>query len=935
MKKIFFSIFLVLNAIVSYAIQQKLQPLPMDPDLKYGILDNGLTYYIRHNETEKQRADFYIVQNVGAILEEDSQNGLAHFLEHIAFNGTKNFPDKGIINYLETIGVKFGANINAYTSLDETVYNLKAVPTYRSGIVDSCLLILHDWSSFISCEDDEIDKERGVILEEWRTRNTADRRMWKESSAILYEGSQYAKRDIIGDTSIIKNFHPDSLRAYYNKWYRPDLQGIIIVGDVDANYVETKIKEMFADIPARVNPAPREIYQLKPLDTTKVCILTDPENKYTMGEITFRHDPMPEEAYASIVGYATSIIDRLIHNMVEERIEDVVKENNSPFNHAAISYHNIIKSCDAFELAYIVKDNRCMEASERIISLTEQIRRYGFLESELYRAKETMTASFEKAYAERSKAKNNSFVGEYKRNFTSFEPIPGIEWEYDAVKKILSTVTTEVVNKRFADYFNTNQVTVLMTAPEKDKAMLPNEKQLMELIANREKIATSQFIDKTKNSPLIKKEPKRGSVVDVYHNPKLDYTQWTLSNGAKVIIKSTNLKNDEILMTASSDGGLSTINDLSKLSSGRIADNIIEANGLGDFDATQLGKALAGKNVAIAPQIAMYDCKISGRSTVKDFKTMLQLSYLYQTAARKDPKAYKSLMSQYETILKNRSADPMNDYRDSIQVLSSGKNSYTKPFKAESLAEVKEADAIKFYKSLFYSPEKFTYIFVGNLNEDSVKNDILSYIGGIKPSKSKQKGWIDRGIKHPSGHTKSEFSKTLSVPKSADYFSYMTDFDYNLKNKQTLSILRSVLDYRYLESCREKEGGTYGVAVRQNIYTVPDSVAILKIAFDTDPDKEELLSRLIKEEIDKIIAEGPRADDFQKAKEALQKSFAENILENGYWCAQLDHLVRYGWCDNQTYTETLAKITSEDVRLMLKSIMDAGNLLEIKMKPMK
>jgi zinc protease len=348
-----------------------------------------------------------------------------------------------------------------------------------------------------------------------------------------------------------------------------------------------------------------------------------------------------------------------------------------------------------------------------------------------------------------------------------------------------------------------------------------------------------------------------------------------------------------------------------------------------------LEKALAGKNVTVSPSISMYESKISGRSTKKDFKTMLQMTYLMQTSVRKDAEAYASLMSQYETILENRSSDPMNDYRDSVQVLTTSRNAYTKPFKKESLSEVDEADAIKVYKSLFYCPEKFTYIFVGNLEEDSVRNDILSYIGGIKSSKSKQKGWIDRGIRHPSGHTKCEFSKTLSNPKSADYFSYMAEMEYNLKNKLQLAILRSVLDYRYLESCREREGGTYGVAVRQSSSVIPNPSAYLKIAFDTDPEKETLLSGIIKEEIDKIIKDGIRDDDFQKAKESLQKSFAESLLENGYWKGQLEHLEKYGWCDNPTYSETLASITKEDIRQTLKTIVDAGNLLEIKMKPDK
>lgn len=437
MKKLFL-IVAVLGATLSLFSQNS--EIKMDPAIRYGVLDNGLTYYIRHNDVVPERADFYIVQNVGAILEEDSQNGLAHFLEHMAFNGTKNFPDKKIIDYLESIGVQFGNNINAYTSLDETVYNLKSVPTFRPSIVDSALLILHDWSGFISLEEDEIDKERGVIKEEWRTRFNSNRRLWKASLPILFANSRYAERDVIGDTAVIANFKYQTLKDFYHKWYRPDLQAIIIVGDVNVDQVEQKVKEYWKDIPKRENPTPRPLFYLMKNEKPIVCILKDAEAKNSRIQIDYRHAPMNDETKASQLGYVYTLIQSLIVKMLSDRLDEIAMKADAPYAGAYTGFGELIKTCDAFTLLAVAKEGKEEQTLKILLQEAERMGRYGFTLSEFERAKADMLSNYEKAYNERTKTKNNSYVNEYVRNFLDFEPIPGIEWEYDFVKMILPQI---------------------------------------------------------------------------------------------------------------------------------------------------------------------------------------------------------------------------------------------------------------------------------------------------------------------------------------------------------------------------------------------------------------------------------------------------------------------------------------------------------------
>ncbi|HLP05520.1 MAG TPA: pitrilysin family protein, partial [Paludibacter sp.] len=464
-RSLFNLIFPVLLLAATNGTAQQNQPIPMDPKIRYGTLDNGLTYYIRANKEPKQRAEFYIAQNVGAILENDNQNGLAHFLEHMAFNGTKNFPGKGIINYFETIGVKFGANINAHTSLDETVYNLSNVPTYREGIIDSALLALHDWSGFISLEDKEIDDERGVIREEWRTGAGPERRMWKESNKQKYPGSQYAIRDVIGDTAIINNFKYQTLRDYYRKWYHPDLQAILVVGDVDVDRIEAKIKSLFAAIPKRENPDKRVIYPIYNNDKPIVSVVKDPEARMTYIELEYKHERLPKEIKLSMQGYALGTVNSLISNMLGNRFDEITEKADAPFVNAYAYYGELVKSTDAFQMMAIPKEGKEMEGLNALLLEAEKMKRFGFTNSELDRAKTNLLKQVEKAYNERDNQKNENLVHEYTRNFLNDEPIPGIEWEYQMLQAMLPQLKLDMVNQVAKSYVTDTNLIVSFMAP--------------------------------------------------------------------------------------------------------------------------------------------------------------------------------------------------------------------------------------------------------------------------------------------------------------------------------------------------------------------------------------------------------------------------------------------------------------------------------------
>ena len=934
-KSIFKPILTSLLLLVTVGLSaQQMPEVPIDPMVRYGKLDNGLTYYIRANKLPKERAEFYIAQNVGAILENDDQNGLAHFLEHMCFNGTKNFPDKLVINYLESIGVKFGANINAYTSLDETVYNLSDVPTIRESIVDSALLVLHDWSGFVSLLDKEIDSERGVILEEWRTGAGADRRMWKESNKLKYPGSQYAKRDVIGDTAVINNFAYQTLRDYYHKWYRPDQQAILVVGDIDVDKIEAKIKTMFADIPKKENAAERIVYPI--LDNVEpiVVMVKDKEARMTRIELEYKHDKMPAAVKKSINGYVVDVANNLVSTMLGNRFDEITQQADAPFVGGYAMYGELVKSKDAFQLLVVPNEGREMEGLKALLLEAEKVKRFGFTNSELERAKTDYLKNMEKAYNERDNQKNGNLVREYVRHFTSNEVIPGIEWEYQTAQMILPSLTAEMVNQVVKSYVTDNNLIVSIMAPDKEAVKLPTEAEVLAAIADTKKAELTAKAEEDMNKPLIDIAPKAGKLKKTAQNTKLGTTEWTLSNGMKVVFKPTKFKSDEILMSAFSEGGLSKIQKVEDLPSATFATTIIGSNGLGNYNQIELSKLLTGKIAKVTPTIGQYDEGFDGSSSVKDFETMLQLIYLNFTAPRKDENSYKALMNMLKATLANSATDPRKAFSDSINVVIAGHSPRNVIVNLEMLDKISQDIAYDVFKQRFAAPSDFTFVFTGNIdpNNAEVKASILTYLGGLKSKKVTEK-YTDNNIRKPKGLVKNYFDKTMEVKKASNLILYTASLPYNMTNRTTLTAIGSILSMRYLESIREKEGGSYGVGVRGSMSDIPVSEAVVMMQFDTDPDKQAKLMGIIHSEVAEIVANGPKAEDLQKVKENMLKKHAEDIAENGWWKSAI---VRY-YQDNinmvDDYKPSVEALSSESVQQTLKQITEQGNVIEVVMKP--
>ena len=935
MRRFFISLLAVMAVVTVMAQTEK---LPVDENVRIGHLDNGLTYYIRHNELPKQRAEFHIAQAVGAILEEDNQDGLAHFLEHMAFNGTQHFEGKGIINYFESIGVNFGGNINAYTSLDETVYRLSEVPTIREGIIDSALLVMHDWSHSLLLEDSEIDAERGVIREEWRTRKTAEMRMWSKMNPLMYPNSQYAKRDVIGDTAVINNFKYDELRAYYQKWYGPDLQAIVVVGDIDVDQIEQKIKSLWADVPARANRGERPIYSIEDNKEPIVAVVTDEEGQYTRIRIDYKKQPLPDELRGTTVHYMQDVINNLISSMMDIRFEELSQQPDAPFIAGGCGYGEIVKNKDAFIGTLISKHGQEKEAYQLLLTQLEKMRRYGFTNAELERVKTQVLTSYEKSYNERNSVRNISYTREYIRNFLDGEPIPGIAWEYDFVKKILPALTLDAVNEMAKQFVTDDNVIISFTAPDKEDVKLPDEQEIRRMMQDIKQAQIDAPEEEEQNLTLVEKSPKSGKVKKIVKNKELGTTEWILKNGIKVIFKPTQFKQDEILLSAYSEGGLSMVQAVEDLPSAIYADAIVSYSGLGNLNNIQLQKALTGKYVGLSPSVNSYSETMDGQSSVKDFETLLQLVYLYFTAPRLDEQSAQTLLSMLETSLRNKSSNPKAVFRDSVSATANNHSPRNIIWTTDVLKQVDPQKSYSIFKQRFQNPADFCFTLTGNIDPDSPETLFLinKWLGGLKTKNCKKakEHYKDNGIRSPKGKVKNYFDKEMQVLQTTNRIQYWAPMDYSLAGDLNMDVVGRVLDIRYLESIREREGGSYGVGVNGYMQRLPIERAVLLMQFDTDPEKEAKLMEIIYEEIDEILKNGPLADDLKKAKESMLKDFEENLEKNGYWDNTiLPEYYRHGINYPAQYKAAVNDITAETVRETLQKLVDAGNVFEVVMSP--
>ena len=907
----------------------------VDKNVRIGQLDNGLTYYIRHNKLPENRAEFYIAQKVGSILEEPQQRGLAHFLEHMAFNGTKNFPgdDKGlgVIPWCETVGIKFGTNLNAYTSIDETVYNISNAPIDRTGVLDSCLLILHDWSNYILLKDDEIDKERGVIREEWRSRNSGMLRVYTDLLPTIYQGDKYADCMPIGSIDVINNFPYKDIRDYYHKWYRPDLQGIVIVGDIDVDTVEAKLKAVFADVQKPVNPAERTYYPVTDNKEPIVAIGTDKEVDDPSIEIYFKQDATPDSEKNNVGYLASQYMTSMISSMLNARLSELVQSANPPFTRASSYYSDffVAKTKEAFALSASSKADGIETALKTLLQETERARRFGFTESEYARARANYLQSLESAYNEREKTKHGSYVREYVQNFLNGEPIPGIEAEYAMMNQLAPNIPLQAMNMVMQQLVPDSNQVVIIAGPAKEGLKYPTKEEVINLLKGMKDLDLQAYVDKVSDEPLMKEAPKGGKIISEKEGDIYGSTKLVLSNGVTVYVKKTDFKADEIRMKGTSLGGKSIFPDKDALNFA-VMDNVIAVGGLGNFSQVDLTKVLAGKKVSVNAGLGATTENVFGTCSPKDFETMMQLTYLTFTAPRKDAEAFESFKNRMKAQLESAQANPLSSINDSLQKAMYNNHPRVVMMKPEMVDQIDYDRILEMYNDRFKDASDFTFYFVGNIDLETAKPLIAEYLGAL-PAINRKETFKDTKMSIRKGVYKNEYAKEQQTPTATIVFLYSGKAPYTLKNDILLSFATQVLDMVYTEEVREKEGGTYGVNCFGDLQKYPKEQLLLQIVFQTDPAKKDKLAGIVVDELKKLAAEGPSDVHLQKVKEYMLKKYADNQKENGYWMNNLNDYFYYGMDMTEGYTDIVNSITAKDIQKFVSDLLKQGNEIEVTM----
>ena len=916
-----------------------MQPIPADKEVRTGRLDNGLTYYIRHNEKPKGQADFYILHNVGAIQEEDDQQGLAHFLEHMAFNGTKNLPGKQLIEYLETVGVKFGYNLNAGTSWDQTVYNISDVPTSRQGIIDSAMLILHDWSHFIALRPEEIDSERGVIMEELRTRDGASWRSTMKLLQALGKGTRYEHRNLIGYLDGLKSFEHDALERFYKKWYRPDYQAIVIVGDLDAEATEARLKSLMADIPApAADAAQKEVIVVPDNEEPIVSIYTDPEMQGSRVQLFIKRPAMPTQMNDKVAWEVVNVIESFLTTMENARLQEIAMQPDAPFLGAGMGSGDvigIIPTLNATAFTAMTQDGKLAEGFEALYTEMEKIRRHGFTQSEFERAQENLMRQVERTYANRNDRTNEQFVNIYLENYRKNEPMPDAETEWKLDSMLIKMLNVETVNAFAKETIQpTNQV-IVITAPEKEGIENPTEE---EILAIREKVTASEieaYEDDVVKEPLIPEgtQLKGSPVKKTVENKEYGATVWTLANGTQIVVKPTKFKADEVRMNAQSKGGLSILPD-AEYYMGEMMPAVSSMSGVGKFSATELRKQLSGKSATVQPSVGEYASAVNASCSPKDIETMLQLVYLNFTQPRFDRNDYDNLMKMLRTQLENAKSNPDFQMQEKVIDVLYGHNPRRQVISTELLDEFSFEALPAIYKKLYPDGNSFRFTFVGNIDPETLKPLVEKYIGSI-PASKKPMTFADDKAYPVKGEVTEDFSTPMQQPKVSVNYTFTGDMDYSLENKAALSFLTQALNSRYLVSIREEKGGTYGVQVSGSTEYIPSETYDMTISFDTNEEMADELREIVMKEIEEIAANGPKSEDIEKNREFMLKSWKNSLEQNAGWMNYLNSKYGSGLDYLADYEEVLKTLTNADVQAMAKKVLADGNLVKVIMRPAK
>ena len=934
MKKQFLSLFLLLLAPASLFAQT----VEQDASICQGKLKNGLTYYIRHNAKEAGLADFYIAQRVGSILEEPRQRGLAHFLEHMAFNGTKHFPGKGkqlgIVPWCETIGVKFGTNLNAYTSVDQTVYHIGSAPIKREGIIDSCLLVLNDWSQFINLEPKEIDKERGVIHEEWRNRRTgmAMQRMMENVMPKIYKGSKYEDCLPIGNMDIVDNFPYQDLRDYYQKWYRPDLQAIVVVGDFDVDMMERKIQKLFGKIKAHKNPAERIYYPVNDNDKMIVAIEKDKEQPIILGHLYMKSETTPDSEKNSVKYQREDYINGLITYMLNGRLSEKKQVANPPFMSATVKNGAffVSRTKDAFSLSISCKQDNVLGGVSVAVGEVERARQHGFTQSELERAKKLYLNAAERQLKMEKDYKNSHYVSQCVNNFLEGEPILTPTYNLQLVKLFDGEVSLDEVNSQVGEIITDKNQVFIMYGPDKDGFVVPSESEIESTVLAAQQKRYDAYQEEQVPATLMAVLPAPGKIVSEKPYGKFGMTEIVLSNGMKVYVKSTDYQADQITMSMRGEGGTSVYGDEDIPNFAFLSGSVTEA-GVGDFTATRLRKALAGKSLKLAPSINSEGQRITGTSSVKDLETMLQLAHLYFTAPRKDSMAFEGMMNRNLSLLKNRNASSKVVYNDSLSATLYDHNVRKAPVTVEIAKKADYNRIFEIYRERFSDASNFKTVFIGKVDMAQLRPLLCQYLATL-PSTHKAEKSNKANV--PQIVKKNEVVKFVhkqETPLANVSVFYTANVPFSPKNDLVLDILTRVLQIAYTDSVREEKGGTYGVGVSFNLEKEDNPNALLRISYKSDPKRYEELNPVIYKQLLNIADHGPVASSMDKVKKYLKKQYGQMAITNDYWSYVIWHQLDDDADFDKDYCKMVDNLTASDVQKMAKELLKQNHRVEVTM----
>ena len=934
MKKQFLSLFLLLLAPASLFAQT----VEQDASIRQGKLKNGLTYYIRHNAKEAGLADFYIAQRVGSILEEPRQRGLAHFLEHMAFNGTKHFSGKGkqlgIVPWCETIGVKFGTNLNAYTSVDQTVYHIGSAPIKREGIIDSCLLVLNDWSQFINLEPKEIDKERGVIHEEWRNRRTgmAMQRMMENVMPKIYKGSKYEDCLPIGNMDIVDNFPYQDLRDYYQKWYRPDLQAIVVVGDFDVDMMERKIQKLFGKIKAHKNPAERIYYPVNDNDKMIVAIEKDKEQPIILGHLYMKSETTPDSEKNSVKYQREDYINGLITYMLNGRLSEKKQVPNPPFMSATVKNGAffVSRTKDAFSLSISCKQDNVLGGVSVAVGEVERARQHGFTQSELERAKKLYLNAAERQLKMEKDYKNSHYVSQCVNNFLEGEPILTPTYNLQLVKLFDGEVRLDEVNSQVGEIITDKNQVFIMYGPDKDGFVVPSESEIESTVLAAQQKRYDAYQEEQVPATLMAALPAPGKIVSEKPYGKFGMTEIVLSNGMKVYVKSTDYQADQITMSMRGEGGTSVYGDEDIPNFAFLSGSITEA-GVGDFTATRLRKALAGKSLKLAPSITSEGQRITGTSSVKDLETMLQLAHLYFTAPRKDSMAFEGMMNRNLSLLKNRNASSKVVYNDSLSATLYDHNVRMAPVTVEIAKKADYNRIFEIYRERFSDASNFKTVFIGKVDMAQLRPLLCQYLATL-PSTHKAEKSNKANV--PQIVKKNEVVKFVhkqETPLANVSVFYTANVPFSPKNDLVLDMLTRVLQIAYTDSVREEKGGTYGVGVSFNLEKEDNPNALLRISYKSDPKRYEELNPVIYKQLLNIADYGPVASSMDKVKKYLKKQYGQMAITNDYWSYVIWHQLDDDADFDKDYCKMVDNLTASDVQKMAKELLKQNYRVEVTM----